>query len=187
MVLKGLYGKDARGYVIVALKSSPDTTTIVAVGEDFSGYILKSILMESVIFTQAGKEYILSLEESTHTSSITKVKKTASLSLEASKDVSRQDIAYYAKDPKQIWKDISIVEVKEGDTIKGFKVTNIQPNSKFALLGLEKGDIIIKANNIELKSYRDALEIYKKINKLDTVQIVLMRNNQEKELVYEIN
>ncbi len=31
------------------------------------------------------------------------------------------------------------------------------------------------------------MDIYAKIDKLDTIQIVVMRNNQEKELIYEIN
>jgi len=67
------------------------------------------------------------------------------------------------------------------------KKIRIDPNSKFATLGLRKGDVIIKANNIPLKSYRDAMNVYKNINKFDAINIVVMRNNQEKELVYEIN
>ena len=103
------------------------------------------------------------------------------------KDISRTDIDFYSKNPKEIWKDISIVEVKNAGKIEGFKVTKIKKNSKMAKLGIQKGDIIIKANNIELKSYKDAMNLYGKINDLDTIQIVLLRNNQEKEIVYEIN
>jgi len=102
-------------------------------------------------------------------------------------EVTRSDIAYYAKNPKQIWREISIREVKQGKKIKGFKVTRIDPNSKFATMGLKKGDLIVKANNIELKSYRDALSIYAKIDKIDVVQIVIIRNGIEKEIVYEIH
>jgi len=101
--------------------------------------------------------------------------------------VTRTDIAYYAKNPKQIWREISIREVKDGKRIKGFKISRIDPNSKFATMGLKKGDLIIKANNVELKSYRDALNIYAKIDKIDVIQIVIIRNGIEKEIVYEIN
>ena len=52
-------------------------------------------------------------------------------------------------------------------------------------LSLE-GDVIIKANNKELKSYADALDIYKKIGTLQALELVVLRNNQEKEIVYEI-
>jgi len=56
-----------------------------------------------------------------------------------------------------------------------------------ASLGLQVNDIIIKANNVRFVSYADVLNIYKHIDKLDALQLVVMRNNQEVELVYEIN
>jgi len=186
MILKGLYGNDIQGYAIVSLKSNRRKTTIIALGEKFSGYILKKILIDSAIFTKGSKEYILSLEKKKKShSSITKAVQTVESG--GSKSVARSDITYYSKNPKAIWKDISIREVKEHGRIKGFKIIKIRKNSKFAALGLQKGDLIIRANNIELKSYRDALNIYKNISKIETMQIVVMRNNQETELVYEIN
>ncbi len=186
MILKGLYGNKTQGYAILSLKSNARKTTIIEIGEKFYGYTLKEVLIDSAIFTKGSKEYVLSLEKTKKSkSSITKVAKT--IDSGESKSVSRSDISYYSKNPKEIWKDISITEIKEHGKIKGFKVVKIRKNSKFAALGLKRGDVIIRANNIELKSYRDALNIYKNISKIDTMQIVVMRNNQETELVYEIN
>ncbi len=191
MILKGLYGNSKSGFVIVALKSKPAETTIVEVGEVYSGYKLKSISIDSAKFTKGSKEYILELTKAQESKSFIKkvnVKETSSDDEEVTeKNVSREDINFYAKNPKQLWKDISIKEVKKGKKIEGFKVKRIDPKSKMALLGLKKGDLIIKANNKELKSYKDAIDLYKNINKLDTIQIVVLRNNQEKELIYEIN
>ena len=186
MILKGLYGNETQGYAILSLKSNAKKTTIIELGEKFSGYTLKEILLDSVIFTKGSKEYVLSLEKHKKgKSSISKVRKSTQNG--DSKSVSRSDIMYYSKNPKEIWKDISITEVKEHGKIKGFKVVKIRSNSKFASLGLKRGDLIIRANNVDLKSYRDALNIYKNIGKIETMQIVVMRNNQEVELVYEIN
>jgi len=186
MILKGLYGNAVQGYAIVSLKSNVKKTTIIALGEKFSGYTLKEILIDSAIFTKGSKEYILSLEKPKKgRSSISKVTRVPHSS--DSKSVARSDIMYYSKHPKEIWKDISITEVKEYGKIKGFKVIKIRAKSKFAALGLKKGDVIIRANNVDLKSYRDALNIYKNISEIETMQIVVMRNNQEVELVYEIN
>lgn len=182
MVLKGLYGKDSKGFAIVALKSSQDKTTIVPVGGEFSGYTLKSILSNGIVFVKAGKEYILEIKSSSNNSFILPVENDS-----ATKNISRNDIEYYWKDPQNIWRDISIVEVKKADKIIGFEVTKVAEKSMMETLGLKKGDIIIRANNVELKSYKDALDIYNKIDMLDTLQIVIMRNNQEKELIYEIN
>ncbi len=185
MVLKGLYGKANSGFVIVALKSSPKKTSIIEVGEVFSGFTLKAINTLSAVFTKNSKDYILELDKSKSKGSITKVRDTQDTN--EPKSVQRSDISFYEKNPKQIWKDISIKEVKNGKEIKGFKVTRIKRNSKMAELGLKRGDLIIKANNIELKSYKAAMDIYSKLGRLKTIQIVVIRNNQEKELVYEIN
>jgi general secretion pathway protein C len=188
MILKGLYGTKTKGYVIVAMKSSPKKTSIVGIGESYQGYTLKSISIDSANFTKGGADFILSLQKVKNSAStISRVSKKSFKVDDRSAVVSRSDISYYAKNPNQIWRDISIRELKAGKKIKGFKVTKINPNSKFAKLGLRRGDIIIKANNIRLQSYRDALEIYNNIDKLDAVQIVVLRNNQEVELVYEIN
>ncbi|MDQ7068989.1 MAG: PDZ domain-containing protein [Sulfurimonas sp.] len=69
----------------------------------------------------------------------------------------------------------------------GFKVNRIKANSKMATLGLQKGDVITKANNIELKSFKDALDLYKKIDKIETISLVILRNNQEREIIYDIH
>lgn len=194
MLLKGLYGTKKNGFVIIALKSTPDKTTILSVGETFSGYKLEAISQTSATFIKDSTKYTLNLESTKSGTSmesrVTPVKKEDFVDDNepiSQKVVTRKDISYYAKNPKQIWKEISISEVKDGKKIKGFKVTRIDANSKFATMGLKKGDLITKANNVELKSYRDALNIYTKIDKIDFIQIVIIRNGIEKEIVYEIN
>jgi len=190
MILKGLYGTQESGFIIVALKSKPKNTSIIEIGENYEGYKLIAIEKQSAIFEKGSTKYTLNLDNAKLAAK--KYKKStrskAKNSVEISqKIVSKNDIEHYAKNPKQIWKEISIMEVKEGKKIKGFKVTRIAPNSKMATLGLRKNDLIIKANNVVLKSYRDALNIYSKIKDIDLVQIVVIRNGIEKEIVYEIN
>jgi len=189
MILKGFYGNSQKGFAIVSLKSSPKKTSIVSVGEVFNGYRLKAIYATKVVFEKDDKEYMLELEKiKSQKSFINKVRaKTDTTDPGEPRGVSREDIASYAKNPKQIWKDISIIPQKKHNKITGFKVTKIKKGSKMAELGLQRGDIIIKANNIRLKSYKDALDLYNKIDTIDTMQIVVLRDNEEVELVYEIN
>lgn len=183
MVLKGLYGEGNSGMAIVALKSSLRKTSVVAVGEAFSGYTLKTILLDAVIFTKDGKDYTLSMAKS-------KEMKTASISSvpmdQVNKEVTRKDINDYIENRKDIWRDITIDALKEGNNIKGFKVKRINSKSELASLGLEKGDVIVAANNVALHSYKDVLDIYKNIKNLKTIQLIILRNNQEQELIYEI-
>ena len=189
MILHGLYGNSEYGYAIVATKSNPKITEIISIGEKYKGYTLQRIALTYVVFTKNNKEYILELDES----SSTKNEKIPTISIPQLQDidtmhtVSRNEINYYVKNPSQIWKDISIQEIKQGKKIVGFKVTRVKKHSKMATLGLQRGDIIIKANGQALTSYRAAVKIYQNLNKLDEISLLIKRGNQEKELIYEIN
>lgn len=189
LVLKGLYGSRFNGYAILAKKSSPKKTEIIGVGEVYESYRLKEIGSTEVTFTKSGKDYILALDEVKMKSSVKdavkKVKKS-SQSSEDEKQVTRADIKKYSDNPSKIWKDIAIAPLKKGSKIVGFKVNRIKKNSKMATLGLQKGDVITKANNVKLSSFRDALKLYKDIDKIDTIALTIERNNQEKEIIYEI-
>lgn len=185
MVLKGLFGKGREGFIIIALKVSSNKTSIISVGENYSGYRLKSILSDGAVFEKNVQEYILRIDSKkidTKTAYIEEVKEESN-----TVKVQRSNITHYQKNPEAIWKDIGINEIKNGNTIDGFRVTYVRKGSKMDMLGLKKGDIIIKANNKELHSYKDAFDIYNQINTLNTISIVIKRDNNEKELVYEID
>jgi len=184
LILTGLYGTKKSGFAIVAKKSSPKKTAVIAVGESFAGYKLKEIYLNYVIFQKGQKEYILKLD----TKIVPQIESVVEPYVdENKKSISRRDIDHYAKNFREIWRDISIVPLKKGGKIEGFKVTKIKPGSKMAELGLVKGDVIIKANNVKLSSFNDAIKIYRNINKIDTIELVILRDNQEKEIVYEIH
>jgi len=187
MLLKGLYGTSSKAFVIVAMKATPKKTEILSIDDVFKGYRLKSITSKSAVFEKNSKNYILTLDKSIRANDPKIMSQPVKTTSKDKLGVSRKDIAYFAKNPKQIWRDISIKEIKDGKKILGFKVTKIKRRSKFADLGLKKGDLIIKANNVKLESYKDALALYKNIDKLDAIQIVVMRDNQEVELVYDLN
>ncbi|MDQ7042687.1 MAG: hypothetical protein Q9M34_04065 [Sulfurimonas sp.] len=190
LVLKGLYGSRFNGFAIVAKKATPKKTSIISVGEVYAGYRLKEIELKQVIFTKASKEYVLALEDTRAkklTKAVTRAKKNIATDSNTQKSVSKEDIRAYSANPSKIWKDIAIAPLKKGGKIVGFKVNRIKANSKMATLGLQEGDVIIKANNIELKSFKDALDLYKKIDKIETISLVILRNNQEREIIYDIH
>ncbi len=186
LILKGLYGKDSHGFAIVAKKASPLKTTIVSVGEVYAGYKLKTIDLTHVIFVKHSKEYVLELGKSKGATSVRRHTKVSSDEISEAV-VRRSDIQNYSKNPSKIWKDISIAPLKKAGKIVGFKINRIKRGSKMAQLGLKKGDIIIRANNVKLSSSRDAIKLYQNINKLETISLVVLRNNQEKEIIYEIH
>ncbi len=189
LILKGLYGKERKGFVIIALKTQPEATEVVTVGEAFQGYTLISIHPQSALFEYRGKEYSVMIDTAEISAAPFEASAPAAESdaAEAPSQVSREQINSYTKDLNLVWQDIGIREVKNGQKIDGFRIVRIRPGSPFAELGLQRGDVIVKANNKQLDSYAAAMEVYEQIDRLQALELVILRNNQEKELVYEIH
>lgn len=184
LLLTGLYGSKKSGFVVIAMKSSPKKTEVIATGESFGGYTLVGVNADNAVFDRDGRSYTVYMENAGKLPAFSPSEDTSAE--ESAARISRNDVLGYAKNIERIWQDISIVEVRENDRITGFKVTRIKPDTPLANLGLKRGDIIIKANNKQLKSYADALGIYKEIDTLRALELTVLRNNQEKEIVYEI-
>jgi len=151
LILTALYGKGGYGYVIVAPKKNPNKTTLLSVGESYQGYKLKSLFLYYALFSKMGREYKLRLNSApvTVSSFVRPVKNGTSNYI-----VQRAQINSYVHNPSNIWKDISIQQIGQNGDFKGFEVTRIRQGSPFALLGLQVGDLIIRVNNINLKSYK---------------------------------
>ncbi len=186
MVILGLYKTKSGGLIVIALKASRMMPTSSASGRRFKAIHLKTSSITGLSLTKTAVAYSLLFSEEEPKERSAKKSATASGD-EGIKQVEKSDINYYAKNFDQIWQDIGIEEVKKDGKITGFKVTRIKTGTPFATLGLRQGDIIIKANNKPMTSYKDALEIYKNIDKLEALQLIVLRNNQETEIVYEIN
>jgi len=188
MILKGLFKRGDGGVVIIALKAKPKNSEVLGIGEIFEGYTLRKILKNGAVFSKGGSNYSLYFsEEKQQQRYNTKSPQNIQTDDGGIKTVSKDDITFYAKNVDKIWKDIGIVEVKKAGKITGFKVTRIKAGSPFAKLGLRRGDIIIRANNKPMTSYKEAIAIYKGIDKLEALELIVLRNNQETEIVYEIN
>ena len=65
-------------------------------------------------------------------------------------------------------------------------MTWVKKDSLFAKLGLRKGDIITGVNGKKLKSVSQVFKIYNNMDKLDSLKLTITRDNQEKELEYEV-
>jgi general secretion pathway protein C len=195
IILKAIYAmSNNRGFITISEKSSSNLHTL-SVGDKFKSYILKSIYPTYVIFTKGSNEYKLSMIEATKNREYTITPVAKVKALKNKEEIIFEDGMYtidknlinrYTKDFDQIWREIAITEVEKNGKIEGFLVGNLSKNSIFKKLGLKIGDIIKSVNNIKLKSYSDAFELYKKMNDTNSIHIILIRNNKQMELDYEI-
>ncbi|HHH72909.1 MAG TPA: PDZ domain-containing protein, partial [Sulfuricurvum sp.] len=100
--------------------------------------------------------------------------------------VKRNEIRHYAKNYDEIWKSVKIKEIIKDKRLQGFKVDWVKKGSIFEKVGLRKDDIIIGANNKKFKSLSQVFKLYNNMEKIDSMKLTIIRDNQERELEYEI-
>jgi len=198
--LLAIYHSSSRTIVTV---SKAGKSSVLVRGDQIDGYVLDDATAREAIFLRGGKRYRLRLIESKKSpngkSTVRYVHETPPVVEEQKESigevtegdgvtvVDRSLLEHYSKHMKDIWKNIGITEVKEGKSIKGFKVNFVKRGSDFAKLGLRRGDVIKAINGQELNSYNKAFEIYKNIDTMENLTMKVMRGKEEMELEYEIN
>jgi general secretion pathway protein C len=188
IVLKAIYKtQDNSGWIIIAEHKS-NKTSILSIGDNFKGFVLKYIFIKYVIFEKNNVEYKLLLNNKNDKIKyeVTNDNKTIESISDTMFSIPRDTINSYTNNIDKIWKEIGISEIRYNGAITGFKVVKIKKNSVFSKIGLKKLDIIKSVNNIELKSYADAFKAYEQIDDISNLSITVIRNNQEMELEYEI-
>jgi general secretion pathway protein C len=71
-----------------------------------------------------------------------------------------------------------IVPSFKNGVANGFKLFSIQPNSLYASIGIENGDVIQRVNGYEINSPEKALELYQKLQQSSNVTLELERGGQ---------
>jgi len=180
-------------------------TKVLAKGEDINGFVLEGAGSDFAHFSKHGKSYEVVLE---------KIKKRAPRDFSAAqpspmsfdsqkpkRSVPEGDVTdagdhkiidkslfdHYAKNMDDIYKNIGIAEIKEGKNIKGFRISFVKKDSPFSKLGLQRNDIIKSVNGQEVNSYNAAFGIYKNIQNVENLTLVIERGKEEMELEYEVN
>ena len=192
--------------ITVVTVSKGGKSSVLSKGDNIDGYILDDASARVAIFLRDGKRYRLYLADKMESPESkravrypTKIPKTPpkeSKSSEPTGEIVQSDditvidkslIDHYGKNLNDVWKNIGMKEVIEGGHIKGFKVNFVKRGSNFSKLGLRRGDIIKSVNGQELNSYNSAFEIYRNIDNIDSLTVVILRGKEEMELNYEIN
>lgn len=183
LLLRGIYYQNAHSFIAV---EDSGKISLLSTGESFKGYRLVDILADRAIFEKGGRRYELAFKEDKRAE--TAITKASPIVFEGEPvTVKRKDLQYYTKNFKAIWENIKIQELMEDKKLKGFKVAWIKKDSIFGKMGLHKGDIIIGVNGKSFSSVAQVFKLYNKMDKLDSLTLKILRNNQERQLEYAIN
>jgi len=203
-----------RDITLLAIYNASDTTVItvshkkknkiLGLGDDVNGFILEGAGNNFATFSKNAKTYRVELVKiAKNKKNNNTIKAAKSISPEPVKDegkpegqvtdagdhkiIDRSLLDHYAKNMDDIYKNIGISEIKEGENLKGFRVSFVKRNSDFSKLGIRRDDVIKSINGQEINSYNAALGVYKNIQNIDNLSLVIQRGKEEMELEYEIN
>jgi len=198
--LLGIYNAADTTVVTVMHKHK---TKVLARGEVINGFTLEGAGSNYATFSKNGKSYRVDLIKGQKGSGSGSIRNATSGSGSTTNTSSRVEgeivdvgdhklvdrslLSHYAQNMDDIYKNIGITEVKEGNTLKGFKITFVKRGSPFAKLGVRRGDIIKSINGQEINSYNAAFNVYKNIGNVENLTLVIIRGKEEMELEYEIN
>jgi len=172
---------------------------VLSRGEDINGFVLEGAGSNFATFSKQSKTYKVMLIKGKSSGNgggtISPASKSPSGTKEAGevtdagdhKVIDRALLDHYAKNMNDIYKNIGIAEVKNGKNLQGFRITFVKKDSPFAKLGIRRDDVIKSINGQEINSYNAAYGVYKNIQNMDNLTLVVKRGKEEMELEYEIN
>jgi len=194
--LIGIYVDSDNVVVTVSYKGK---TKVLSKGDTINGFKLIAGAKDFAIFKKNNKQYKVDLLESKikQKNYIKNAKTNNSVSVQNGKKydiidkgnykiIDRKIFNHFVNNIDDLYKNIGIQERNNGNK-KKFTVSFIRKGSPFAKLGIKRGDIIKSINNHEIDSYGAALRTYSNLKDADMLTVVVIRNNQELELEYEIN
>ena len=184
VILMGIYKDSTMPFI--AIQEGKDVV-LVAKGELFKGYRLIEVHPDSAVFEKGGKRFELTFKEDGSTKQgITTATPEVMKAGENTVFVKRNEIRHYVKNYDAIWQNVKIKEVIENKRLQGFRVTWVKKGSIFDKVGLKKDDVIVGANNKKFKSLSQVFKLYNNMEEIDSMKLTVMRNNEERELEYEI-
>jgi general secretion pathway protein C len=202
IILLAIYNATDETVITVEYKKK---TKVLCRGDKINGFVLEGAGSNFATFSKNAKTYQINLVKSKKsTKSMGSIKVSSEVTppkkVQASKKavgeiieagdhriVDKSLVEYYVNNMEEMEKYIGATEVKKGKDLKGFRITFVRKNSHFSKLGLQRGDVIKSINGQEITSYNAAMNIYKKINTMDSLSLTIRRGKEEMELEYEIN
>jgi len=195
--LTGIIASDENGYALISVNGQPQAPYFV--GETVTQNAkLDQVLPDRVILLRGGTRESLMLDNESQkplpgfAASVVKpapLKKvnpaSAIQKLGANKFALPKKVVAQNVTNMDVLKQALIVPNKDG----GFLVKNVQQDGIFAKLGLKKGDVIHKVNNMPVNSMVDVMQLYRLTNdvdKVDHIQIELSRNGNDEVIDYNL-
>ncbi|MFK5882376.1 MAG: hypothetical protein QM482_09200 [Sulfurospirillum sp.] len=183
MILQACYASQNKKFIIFKEGSK---TIFLDLNQSYKGAKLLDVGLDYAVFSKNGKKIELKLEE-IKTKTQAKKGMLQSSGREKYIGVKRDDFKKYTKNIRRALRDVRIQELRKKRKFAGIRLSFIRRGSLFDKMRLKVGDVIKSIDGNELGSMMDLLPYYNRINDTATIQVGFERNNEMKEIIYEIN
>jgi general secretion pathway protein C len=100
--------------------------------------------------------------------------------------IRRQDVENTLANLNQVAMQARIVPAFRDGVSQGFKLFAMKPDSLFARLGMQNGDILQRVNGLTLDGPERALEVYARLRSASRIELELDRNGQTLHKTYTV-
>jgi len=147
-------------------------------GDRLGEVLIKKILSGSVVIGTKMGEQILAMGSGTSAGRPPSSGEVAHLD--------RKEVDSTLADQMQFMREIGVRPRFEGGRPAGFVIYSIEPESIFARMGLEDGDVIVGVNGRSFATTQPTMEFYGALKKGGTVSLEIKREDSKMELHFEI-
>ena len=154
---------------------------------------LKAVLPDRVIIDNSGRDETLMLDgvdySKMSTTSIAEVDKPSSrnnVSAQINEDKLDAIREAILKNPQEIFQYVRLSQVKEDDTIVGYRVSPGRDTALFESVGLQDGDIAIEFNGFDLTKPEVMNELASAVSEMTEINLSVLRDGQQHDIYIQL-
>jgi len=181
---------DGKAYAVIE-DSAKREQNLYHIGDTIQNASVKMILREKVILYVDGKDEILSMEKMVSAASGRRARpptrRSGAPSVKTQKIVlNRDQLVDALENVNDLMKQARFRPHFRDGKPDGLLLTGIKPNSIFRKMGLRNGDILMGANDEDIRSVDDALKLYQGLTSTASTKIQIKRRGRLRTMEYTV-
>jgi general secretion pathway protein C len=101
-------------------------------------------------------------------------------------EVSRQQLDAVLANPNELLMQARVIPSLGNGAAKGFKLFSIRPDSLYARIGLQNGDVLQRINGLSLNDVQDGLQAFHRLRESSRIELEVERNGQSMRMNYSL-
>lgn len=183
LTLKAIYHDEKNSFIMINFKGKVE---FLALNQIFQGFELVKLSSNTAVLQKNGKQNTLFLQPEDIVQGEQKKTTQADKQI-VETSVSRAELTQYQKDLDSIWRNIRLQPIKDNNQVSSYRLSYVRNNSLFDRLGLQKGDNIKSINSILVSDTVKIIQLYTTLDTLNSIHLIIERNNELKDIYYAIN